>query len=236
MVLAHDSRTLELATYHQIPHRLLPSLDRVDPVELYAEGDWEPMHRGHPALWERFAAFLGRHDLRHVFAPGENPQAFNDRLATTKFPAPVGTLMGMRPAELYAMKAELDTHAFALGPAAGEILTATGRTGATTDQAHKSWAARFRPMSGWAQISRSEVLRRRLAVQRLTTPGLPRAADVVELLACVQSQEWAHGFWSLGMRTGATPDQRSDYRGSSRPSSTAATCCGPTSCGRPGTT
>ena len=68
----------------------------------------------------------------------------------------------------------------------------------------------------WAQISRIEVLRRRLAVQRLTTPGLARAADVVELLACVQSQEWAHGFWSLGMRmgmrTGATPGQGSDYR------------------------
>src|SRR4028119_1646956 len=46
-----------------------------------------------------------------------------------------------------------------------------------------------------------DVLRRRLAVQRLTGAGLSTATDVVELLCCVQSQEWAHGFWSLGMRT-----------------------------------
>lgn len=65
-------------------------------------------------------------------------------------------------------------------------------------------------MTGWVQTTRSEVLRRRLAVHRLTSPGLPRAADVVQLLTCVQSQEWAHGFWSLAMRTGATPEQRLD--------------------------
>ncbi len=45
------------------------------------------------------------------------------------------------------------------------------------------------------------MLRRRLATQRLTTAGLATAADVVALLGCVQSQEWAHGFWSLGLRT-----------------------------------
>ena len=45
VVLAHDSRTLELAAYHKIPHRQLRSLDgRVDPVELHAEADWDPMH------------------------------------------------------------------------------------------------------------------------------------------------------------------------------------------------
>ena len=48
---------------------------------------------------------------------------------------------------------------------------------------------------------RAEVLRRRLAVQRLAGNQAPTATDVVRLLTCVQSQEWAHGFWSLGMRT-----------------------------------
>jgi hypothetical protein len=45
------------------------------------------------------------------------------------------------------------------------------------------------------------VLRRRLAIQRLQGAGLPSAADVVRLLGCVQSQEYAHALWSLGMRT-----------------------------------
>ncbi len=111
VVLAHDSRTLELATYHKIPHRELPIARRPSRSDRAAT----PNRNGtrctqtHPELWERFAAFLARHDLRHVFLPGEDPQAFADRLATTKFPPPVGTLMGLPPAELYAMKRELES-------------------------------------------------------------------------------------------------------------------------------
>jgi Winged helix DNA-binding domain len=50
-------------------------------------------------------------------------------------------------------------------------------------------------------MTRRDVLRRRLATQRLHAAGLPSAADVVRLLGCVQSQEYAHALWSLGMRT-----------------------------------
>jgi hypothetical protein len=45
------------------------------------------------------------------------------------------------------------------------------------------------------------MLRRRLATQRLQGVGLASAADVVRLLGCVQSQEYAHALWSLGMRS-----------------------------------
>jgi hypothetical protein len=50
-------------------------------------------------------------------------------------------------------------------------------------------------------MTRQEVLRRRLATQRLSGSGFATAADVVQLLACVQSQEYAHALWSLGMRS-----------------------------------
>jgi DNA glycosylase AlkZ-like len=50
-------------------------------------------------------------------------------------------------------------------------------------------------------MTQSEVLRRRLATQRLHGGGLRTAADVVRLLGCVQSQEYAHALWSLGMRS-----------------------------------
>lgn len=63
----------------------------------------------------------------------------------------------------------------------------------------------MRPHDGWPEVRRAEVLRRRLAVQSLSVPGPARARDVVESLTCVQSQEWAHGFWSLGLRTGPPP-------------------------------
>src|SRR5215218_8593813 len=50
-------------------------------------------------------------------------------------------------------------------------------------------------------MTREDVLRRRLATQRVQDAGLPSAAEVVRLLGCVQSQEYAHALWSLGMRT-----------------------------------
>jgi hypothetical protein len=45
------------------------------------------------------------------------------------------------------------------------------------------------------------VLKRRLATQMLQGERFSSAADVVRLLGCVQSQEYAHALWSLGMRT-----------------------------------
>jgi Winged helix DNA-binding domain len=50
-------------------------------------------------------------------------------------------------------------------------------------------------------MTRQEVLRRRLANHRLLVDKLSTAADVVRLLCCVQSQEYTHALWSLGMRT-----------------------------------
>ncbi|WP_226921460.1 winged helix DNA-binding domain-containing protein [Georgenia subflava] len=50
-------------------------------------------------------------------------------------------------------------------------------------------------------MTRAAVLRRRLAVQRLSGAGLRRPSDVVRLLTCVQAQEHPHALWSLGMRT-----------------------------------
>src|SRR5690242_14305115 len=44
------------------------------------------------------------------------------------------------------------------------------------------------------------VHRRRLATQRMSSAGFTRGADVVRLLACVQSQDAPLAAWSLGMR------------------------------------
>ena len=90
VVLAHDSRTLELADYHEIPHRILPQKSEgVDAAQLYAEANWTPMMAGHAERWERMAAFLERNGLRHVFMDGESPESFDRKLAATRFPQPV---------------------------------------------------------------------------------------------------------------------------------------------------
>ncbi len=106
LLLAHDSRTLELAHYHQIPHREIGSLpDPADPAMLYADADWEPLNAGQPERWERFAGFLAEHDLDQVYGEGgDRGRTFDDQLAATDLPGPVETLMGLQPEELYALR------------------------------------------------------------------------------------------------------------------------------------
>lgn len=89
-VLAHDSRTLELARYFQIPHRRadpLPAL--LDPAELYAEADFTPLLAHHAARFATFAAFLERHGLRHVYMASQSPRAFDERVRATHYPPSV---------------------------------------------------------------------------------------------------------------------------------------------------
>jgi hypothetical protein len=90
-VLAHDSRTLELVRYYDIPHRTMTELGPVvDAAELYAAADFTAFNAGHAARFDRFAAYLGAHGLRHVYEPGEDPTRFDRRAAQTVWPGDVG--------------------------------------------------------------------------------------------------------------------------------------------------
>jgi hypothetical protein len=53
-------------------------------------------------------------------------------------------------------------------------------------------------------VPAAAVLHRRLATQRLLADKLDRPAAVVGLLTGVQSQEFGHALWSLGMRSGGS--------------------------------
>jgi hypothetical protein len=87
-VLAHDARTLELARYFGIPHRRLPDVDPdIDAAELYAEAIYDELNEGHAARWERFAAYLARHEIDDVFRAGE-AGAFRARISALRFPVP----------------------------------------------------------------------------------------------------------------------------------------------------
>ena len=99
-VLAHDARTLELVRYFEIPHRAVPDLPGdADAADLYADADYGPLMRGHARRWVRFAEYLQRHGLSHVFAEGEDPTAFDRRIATISYPLAItapGRLTRMR--------------------------------------------------------------------------------------------------------------------------------------------
>ena len=86
-VLAHDSRTLELARYYDIPHRSMRDVTATtDAAELFAEADYSAFNRHHAERFDVFAAYLGEHGLRHVYEPGEDPSRFDRRIAATPFP------------------------------------------------------------------------------------------------------------------------------------------------------
>jgi Polysaccharide pyruvyl transferase len=90
VVLAHDSRTLELARYFQIPHRLIRDLPPdVDAADLYDAADFRGFNDGHAARWATFAGFLARHGLEHAFEAGETEPSFEARVAATPYPPAV---------------------------------------------------------------------------------------------------------------------------------------------------
>lgn len=96
MLLAHDSRTLELAEYHRMPHRVVPHFDdelagmRAD--ELHAAADLDAFHAELPQGFARYTAFLERNGLTHRWSEGETATAFDERLAAADLPPAVRTL------------------------------------------------------------------------------------------------------------------------------------------------
>lgn len=101
MVLAHDSRTLELARFLNIPHKKISELGPdVDAAELYAEADFTALNKGYPALLDNLIAFMDKHGLEHVFAEGQSTEEFDRRLAETRFPQPAQALTSQDPNEI----------------------------------------------------------------------------------------------------------------------------------------
>ena len=90
VVLVHDTRTQELAEYHEIPHRLVPDLPkRVDAADLYDEADFTAFNAGHNGRFETFTKFLDKNNIEHVFQEGKANPEYDARLAALELPGPV---------------------------------------------------------------------------------------------------------------------------------------------------
>lgn len=91
-VLAHDARTLELARYHDIPHTLVPDLPpHVDAAYLFEHTDYSAFNAGHTERFSKFARFLEKNGVEHVYEAGKSNPAYDIRMATTPFPPAVET-------------------------------------------------------------------------------------------------------------------------------------------------
>ena len=101
-VLAHDSRTLELARYFEIPHMQYSEIGaRRLAEEFYATADYRGYHANHAARFDTFTRFLERCGLRHVYMEGEDRgQAFDDRMAKADFPEVLPPLQHQGPVHM----------------------------------------------------------------------------------------------------------------------------------------
>ncbi|KQY58879.1 hypothetical protein ASD11_04410 [Aeromicrobium sp. Root495] len=79
VVLAHDSRTLELARYHQIPHRQISELSPQEATAeaLYDAADFSGFTDGHAARFRHYVEYLEQHGLQHSYGPQGGGEIFD---------------------------------------------------------------------------------------------------------------------------------------------------------------
>jgi hypothetical protein len=96
-LIAHDSRTLELARYHQIPHASIRSLSvEQNPAEFYDSNAYDEMISGHAARFAVFARFLKANGLHNVFRHGDGGAAFDARMSEVELPPAIVSGMKLR--------------------------------------------------------------------------------------------------------------------------------------------
>lgn len=85
LLLAHDSRTTELADYHRLPYKQLKEIEsNVLARELYDFVDYAPMFAQHLENFDRMMAFMKLNGLQPATA--EDNVEFDARIAATKYP------------------------------------------------------------------------------------------------------------------------------------------------------
>lgn len=65
-VICHDSRTLEMSRYLDIPHTTYAQLEDFDGAAAFERSDYTAMMRNHPARLAKYAKFLERNNLAHI--------------------------------------------------------------------------------------------------------------------------------------------------------------------------
>lgn len=79
-LLAHDSRTLELARFHEIPYSLLSDFDEPpSAAELWDLTDYTAFNEAQPQRFATFVDFLRRNGLATAYDGGSRPSARFDR-------------------------------------------------------------------------------------------------------------------------------------------------------------
>lgn len=91
VVMCHDSRTLELSEYFDIPHRKMTEpTEAFDAARLYEEADYTALVKGHDQRFDRMMGYVEKHGLAHIFQEGQDGgAAFEDRINGIDFTPPI---------------------------------------------------------------------------------------------------------------------------------------------------
>lgn len=103
VMLAHDSRTLELARYHGIPCVVRGEGTMPDTVQdLYALADYDEFNRGHGERFDRLSDFIHENGFEHIYDTGQEAARaeYEARIAAVHFPPPVRPTWQDRPADV----------------------------------------------------------------------------------------------------------------------------------------
>lgn len=92
-ILAFDSRTLELAEYHEIPRKKLSEARKGVTVEsLFAESDWSAYNRGLKPRFDTLTRFFESNGISHIARDGRANPIYDAQIAAVPFPEPVRPL------------------------------------------------------------------------------------------------------------------------------------------------
>jgi len=94
-LLAHDSRVLELAEHHKIPHMLVTDVTPdMDALTFAQMADMAPLRNAHAANWEIFSRYLADQGLAHAFDAPTDIAAFDATVAAAPLPSVVHAITG----------------------------------------------------------------------------------------------------------------------------------------------
>ena len=99
MLLAHDSRTLELAEYHRIPFLRTDDAPPLDARELFDRLDVSDYNAAADDRLARYARFLERNGLEHTLDPANRDHEYDQSLANAAFPPPIAPITVSDPTQ-----------------------------------------------------------------------------------------------------------------------------------------
>lgn len=101
-IFASDSRILELAEYHRIPHMLAKEIKETTSLsDIYEATDFDMIHQGHEARFNHYLDFLHKNGLETVYDGGIIPDQtfFDKKVEALKLEPPVTPLILQDPEE-----------------------------------------------------------------------------------------------------------------------------------------